>query len=152
MRGYTRWVPRSKSKLGDWHEYATERLREAGYHKGGGRERVVGLLAGKSCAVSALEIDAELNGVGRATVYRALDQLEQLGLIRRIELGLDSTGFEKVGPQGHHHHHIVCSNCGKVIPFEDQPLEKAIRAIAKRSGVSLESHDVTLRGTCTGCD
>jgi Fur family transcriptional regulator, ferric uptake regulator len=134
-----------------WAEYALERLSEAGYRSGGSRRQVVELLSDEGCAITAMELDKRLQDVGRATVYRALDQLEELGLVQKIDVGADSTGYEKVDPQGHHHHHIVCTNCSKVVPFEDPQLEKVIRRLSSGAGFKIESHDVTLRGTCEDC-
>lgn len=135
----------------EWSEYALARLSEAGYRSGGGRRKVVEMLGHQDCALTALEIDRRLDGVGRATVYRALEQMEDLSLIQRIEVGGDSAGFEKIDPEGHHHHHIVCNTCGKVVPFEDPKLERAIHEASKRDGFSIRSHEITLRGTCEDC-
>jgi Fur family ferric uptake transcriptional regulator len=112
---------------------------------------VVELLADEGCALSALEIDRRLPEVGRATVYRALEQLETLGLIQRVDVKGDAAGFERVDPSGHHHHHIVCEQCGRVVAFEDEGLERAITALADRPDFSVSSHDVTLRGECATC-
>jgi Fur family transcriptional regulator, ferric uptake regulator len=134
-----------------WTERALGALSEAGFRSGGGRRQVVELLGGESCALTALEIDRRLPGVGRATVYRALEQLEDLGLIRRVDVKADAAGFERVDPGGHHHHHIVCEHCGRVIAFEDEGLERAILALAERPDFNVSSHDVTLRGECVTC-
>lgn len=133
-----------------WSEYSTRRIAEAGLRRSAPRQRVIDLLASRNCAVTALAIDAELEGVGRATVYRAIEQLEELGLIQKVDLGGSAQGFEKLEPSGHHHHHIVCDKCGKVEPFEDEGLEKAIHGI-KRKGFKLETHEVTLHGRCADC-
>jgi Fur family ferric uptake transcriptional regulator len=134
-----------------WADHALSRLSEAGYRRGGSRNRVVELLGNQDCAITPLELDARLNGVGRATVYRAIEQLEELGLLQRIDIGGDSTAYEKVDPRGHHHHHLVCDTCGKVIAFEDEALEKAIHSISTRDGFRVETHEITLRGTCRNC-
>lgn len=134
-----------------WAEHALDRLNEAGYRRGGSRSQVVGLLGDQTCAITALELDERLDGVGRATVYRTLEQLEQLGLVQKIDLGGDSAGYEKVDPAGHHHHHIVCTGCGKVVPFEDPGLERAIHSLSGHDGFEIDSHDITLRGTCPEC-
>ncbi|MBK5231902.1 MAG: transcriptional repressor [Thermoleophilia bacterium] len=138
-------------KSATWAEYALDQLSEAGYRSGGSRRKVVELLGDQSCAITALELDERLKGVGRATVYRALEQMEELGLTQKIDVGGDSAGFEKVDPEGHHHHHIVCTDCGKVVPFEDKQLEKVIHEVSKRDGFQIESHDITLKGTCEDC-
>ena len=134
-----------------WAEYALDSLSEAGYRRGGSRRKVVEMLGNQSCAITALEMDDQLKGVGRATVYRALEQMEELGLIQKIDVGGDSAGYEKVDPEGHHHHHIVCTDCGKVVPFEDKQLEKVIHEVSKRDGFQIQSHDITLKGTCEDC-
>jgi Fur family ferric uptake transcriptional regulator len=134
-----------------WSERALVALSEAGFRSGGGRRQVVELLGKQSCALTPLEIDGRLPDVGRATVYRALEQLEGVGLIQRVDLGGDAAGYERVDPGGHHHHHIVCEHCGRVIAFEDDQLENAIVALAKRPDFKVSSHEVTLRGECARC-
>ena len=134
-----------------WSERALGALSEAGFRSGGGRRRVIELLGREDCALTALEIDERLPDAGRATVYRALEQLERLGLVRRVDVGGDAAAYERVDPSGHHHHHIVCERCGRVIAFEDERLEKAIVALAKRPDFKVSSHEVTLRGECARC-
>jgi Fur family ferric uptake transcriptional regulator len=134
-----------------WVGHALEQLSEAGYRRGGSRTRVVEMLGEQDCAITPLELDGRLEGVGRATVYRAIEQLEELGLVQRIDLGGDSTAFEKVDPRGHHHHHLVCNKCGRVIPFEDEDLESAIHSLSTRDGFTIQSHEITLRGICADC-
>jgi Fur family ferric uptake transcriptional regulator len=135
-----------------WSKRALASLSEAGFRSGGGRRQVVDLLGGQGCALTALEIDRRLPDVGRATVYRALEQLERLGLIQRVDVGGEAAGYERVDPGGHHHHHIVCEQCGRVVAFEDDGLEQAIVALAQRPDFSVHSHDVTLRGDCASCE
>ena len=134
-----------------WSQRAITALAEAGFRSGGGRRQVVDLLGTQGCAITALEIDRRLPEVGRATVYRALEQLESLGLIQRVDLGGDAGGYERIDPSGHHHHHIVCEQCGRVIAFEDEGLEQAIVALAKRPDFKVSRHEVTLRGECARC-
>lgn len=133
-----------------WTEHAAVRSAEAGLRRSSPRQRVVDLLAGQDCAVTALEVDAVLDGVGRATIYRTIEQLEELGLVRKVDLGGAALGYEKVEPSGRHHHHIVCDSCGKVEPFEDEALERAIHKIESK-GFKLKSHEVTLHGQCADC-
>jgi Fur family ferric uptake transcriptional regulator len=139
------------TEAGRWADRAVTALSEAGFRSGGGRRQVVDLLSEEGCALTALEIDKRLPGVGRATVYRALEQLEELGLIQRVDVRGDAAGFERVDPSGHHHHHIVCERCGRVVAFEDENLERAILKLAERPDFNVSSHDVTLRGECVTC-
>jgi Fur family ferric uptake transcriptional regulator len=134
-----------------WTDRALRALSDAGFRSGGGRRQVVELLGEEGCALTALEIDRRLPSVGRATVYRALEQLEGLGLIQRVDVRGDAAGYERVDPGGHHHHHIVCERCGRVIAFEDDRLEQAIVALGSRPDFTVSSHEVTLRGECDRC-
>lgn len=127
-----------------------KRLDEAGYRSGAARREVVELLAGESCALTALEIDRRLDSVGRASVYRTLDQLERLHLIQRVEIGGDAAGYERVDPK-HHHHHLVCEDCGRLSPFASEELETAIARISREAEFEVAAHDVVLRGTCPTC-
>jgi Fur family ferric uptake transcriptional regulator len=133
-----------------WAEQAIGRLNEAGFRSGAARRRVIELLDGESCALTALEIDRRLPSVGRATVYRTLEQLEQLELVYRVDVGGETAAYERNDP-GLHHHHMVCVHCDRLVPFSDPDLEKAIHAIAERTDFEVSAHDVLLRGVCPQC-
>jgi Fur family ferric uptake transcriptional regulator len=138
-----------------WAEHALQTLQAAGHRRGGARTAVVEALARHDCAVTALDLDDELRSrrppVGRASVYRALEQLEQLGLVQRIEVSRGTAGYERIDPTGHHHHHAICRDCGRMVPFEDPSLEKAIEGLSDRMQFDITQHDVVLRGRCDRC-
>jgi Fur family ferric uptake transcriptional regulator len=133
-----------------WAERAKTRLNEAGFRAGAARQKVIELLGGESCAITALEIDRRLPNVGRASVYRTLEQLEQLELVHRVDVGGEVVAFERNDPGGHHHH-MVCVRCGRLVPFSDPRLEGAIEAIGERAEFEITAHDVLLRGVCPRC-
>jgi Fur family transcriptional regulator, ferric uptake regulator len=138
-----------------WAEHALTALQRAGYRRGGARTAVVEALARHECAVTALELDDELRRrkppVGRASVYRALEQLEQLGLVQRLEVTRGTAGYERVEPDGEHHHHAICRDCGRMVPFEDPSLERAIAKLSGELSFEVTDHDVVLRGRCERC-
>lgn len=138
-----------------WSEHALSRLAEAGYKRGGARTAVVETLAAHKCAVTALELEDELRQrdvrVGRASVYRALELLEELHLVQRFEIERGTAGYERIDPSGHHHHHAICRRCGRMEPFEDRGLEQAIGQVAKEVPFEVAEHDVVLRGLCERC-
>jgi Fur family ferric uptake transcriptional regulator len=133
-----------------WAERAKTRLNEAGFRAGAARQKVIELLGGESCAITALEIDRRLPSVGRASVYRTLEQLEQLELVHRVDVGGEVVAFERNDPGGHHHH-MVCVRCGRLVPFFDPALERAIEDIGGRAEFEITAHDVLLRGICPRC-
>jgi Fur family ferric uptake transcriptional regulator len=138
-----------------WAEHALAALQRAGYRRGGARTAVVEALARHDCAVTALDLDEELRrrkpAVARASVYRALEQLEHLGLVQRIEVARGAAGYERVEPGGHHHHHAICRSCGRMVPFEDASLERAIARLSDQISFDVTEHDVVLRGRCERC-
>lgn len=138
-----------------WAEHARATLQAAGFRRGGARTAVIEALARHDCAVTALQLDDELRRrkppVGRASIYRALEQFEELGLVLRIEMTRGTAAYERVEPSGHHHHHAICRNCGKLETFEDDDLERAIHRVSSRMSFEISEHDVVLRGFCERC-
>jgi Fur family ferric uptake transcriptional regulator len=139
-----------------WADEAGERLASAGYRRGGARQAVVELLARQRCALSVLEIEDALRDagrqVGRASIYRVIEELEELGLVTRLDLGTGTARFEPADPAGdRHHHHLLCDECGDLVPFHDAELERVIGRVSKRLPHSVSGHDVTLHGSCTSC-
>jgi Fur family transcriptional regulator, ferric uptake regulator len=139
----------------EWVEHAQERLARAGYRRGGARRAVVDLLSRQECALTAQEIDDRLRAggraVGRASVYRTLEQLTELHLVARLEVGQDAARYEPLHPSGDHHHHLVCDRCGRVTPFEDSALENAIDRLSRRVRFDVGDHEVVLHGECERC-
>jgi Fur family transcriptional regulator, ferric uptake regulator len=139
-----------------WYDHAHSVLQVAGLNRGGARDRVIDLLAEQPCAVTAVEIEEALRATdrptGRATIYRVLDLLVDHGLVERVATGGSQTRFERISPSGHHHHHLVCDQCGRLVAFDDPGLERAIDRLSDRLGVRVESHEVLLRGACDQCD
>jgi len=138
-----------------WETAAHERLSAAGHRTGGAREAVVKLLAGQSCCLSAQEISDRLrksgSDIGLASVYRALDVLQGVGLVQRIELGEGPSRYEPVAADGDHHHHAVCDRCGRITAFEDERLERRLEQLAGTLRHSMSGHDLVIHGRCARC-
>ena len=139
----------------EWAKHVRRVLGDAGYRSGGAREAVVRLLERQDCCLSAQEIFDRLRSarrpVGIASVYRALDTLAELRLVKRIDAGDGIARYEPLRPDGDHHHHLVCRDCGKVEAFSDAHLERAIDRAAGSSGYAVEEHEVVLTGACASC-
>lgn len=138
-----------------WMDWVYSELRVAGLKRGGARDRIIGVLAEQSCALTAIEIEQALQAEGtpiaRASVYRVLELLVEHGLVERVVVGEGQTRFEPVQPNGRHHHHLVCDQCGRLVAFDDPGLELAIDRLSDRLGVRVESHEILLRGDCGTC-
>lgn len=140
-----------------WVERAELALAAAGYKRGGARRAVLELLDEQECALTALEIEDALRArsgrrrVSRASVYRILDELERLGLLKRVETGHAMVRYERVHELEQHHHHLVCDRCGLVTPFSDAGLEREIDRLSKRVPLSVSEHEIVLHGACPDC-
>ena len=139
----------------DWAGHALHRLAAAGFRRGGARRAVIEVLAAEPCAVSALDIEQRIRRagrrVGRASVYRVLEQLTELDLVNKLDLGAETASYERSGPGGDHHHHMVCDRCGKVLPFEDPGLERAVTKVTGGAGFEVRDHEIVLHGACDSC-
>jgi Fur family transcriptional regulator, ferric uptake regulator len=145
----------SAARIESWSELALGALGEGGRRPGGAKRAVVGLLSRQDCCLSAQEIAERLrvegDRVGTASVYRALDALHGAGLVQRVELGDGGARYEALVPGGDHHHHVVCDRCGRITPFEDGALERAIGRLGTRLGHEVRGHEIVLRGECPRC-
>jgi Fur family transcriptional regulator, ferric uptake regulator len=138
-----------------WVQRAEARLAASGHKRGGARRAVVELLDAQQCALTAVEIEDALCGeqrrVSRASVYRILDELERLGLVQRVETGQAMVRYERVCEHEEHHHHLVCDECGVVMPFSDKALESAIETLSERVPLKVSEHEIVLHGSCQDC-
>jgi len=141
--------------MGHWSEHAMQTLANAGFRRGGARQAVIELLDQQPCALTVLDIEDRLRSgdgrtAGRASIYRAVDELVGLDLLTRVDVGDGVARFEPQRSHAHHHH-LVCDGCGRLEPFEDDALESAIRGLASRVSFDVSDHDVTLHGCCEDC-
>ena len=137
-----------------WETHALSSLAGAGRRAGRARQLVIALLARQRCCLTANEIFEALRRkdrkIGLASVYRALEQLTSLQLVQRLEFP-DAARYEPMPPSGEHHHHVICESCGKVEPFADGRLERALDRVGEAVGFHVDAHDVLLRGACADC-
>jgi Fe2+ or Zn2+ uptake regulation protein len=128
-------------------------LDEAGYRLTEPRRAVAELVAAREGHFTANDIleDARARdlGIGRATVFRALDLFTVLEVLERIDLPSGDHAYVPCEPQ--HHHHIVCEGCGAVTDVADLGLGAAIEEIQGRTGWQVETHRLELYGRCPAC-
>ena len=83
--------------------------------------------------------------IGYATVYRTLKLLVESGLANKRQFGDGQTRYEVAGE---HHDHLICTECGKILEFEDEEIERLQERIAARLGFSVTGHRHELYGLC----
>ena len=119
------------------------------------REIVLSVLLDAQDHLTAEEVYNEIkkehtdSNIGIATVYRALSFLEEVDLITSIAFGTDGKKYESNAKS--HHDHLICTNCGKIIEFIDDEIEKRQDKIAKKNKSKITSHSMQLYGTCETC-
>ena len=89
-------------------------------------------------------------GVGYATVYRTLKLLKDSGVAFERHFG-DGVSRYEVADEGEHHDHLICLDCGKIVEFEDDEIERLQEALARKRGFELRRHKHELYGTCGDC-
>lgn len=108
---------------------------------------VLNVLAERRCHLTAEEILESMDNIGTATVYRALDHLTELGMVRRLALGKKSAVYEYVRDS---HVHFVCTRCGLVYDIQAD-FSGMVKEAARVCGHSVERVDVTAHGVCSSC-
>lgn len=128
-------------------------LEGAGYRLTGPRRSLAGLIAARSGHFTAEDLLAASHGArggaGRATIFRSLDVLAGLGLIERLDLPSGEHAFVACEPA--HHHHVVCSSCGRSMEVDDHGLESVASAIGRETGWRVDTHRLELFGLCPTC-
>ncbi len=87
--------------------------------------------------------------VGRMTVYRTLDLLCDLGLLRPVYQGTGAAHY--ILMHGGRHHHLICTGCGRIFEFDECDLDDAPDRIAQRFDFEVRGHLLELYGTCADC-
>ena len=153
-------MPRCMGKGPPWLH---AQLRGHGYRCTMPREAVLEVLRGTLDHLSAEEIylavHRRLPNIGLTTVYRTLDLLVRMGVVVKFEFGDGRARFELAGhPQGKgHHHHLVCTVCGKVVDYTDfideevDLLEKTEKGLSKKYDFEIRDHLIQFQGVCGSC-
>ena len=98
---------------------------------------------------TAEELSAAVPAVGRATVFRTLRLLQDLGTVCLVVLD-DGTSEYRLAEAGHHHH-LVCSSCGRVSDIAGCDLTDLLRTVSADTGFEVEAHRLELYGRCSDC-
>lgn len=128
-------------------------LIQRGYRLTAARETILRALVESSGHVTAdglVElVHRESPRIGRMTVYRTLELLCDLGLMRPIYQGTGAAHFILMD-QGHHHH-LICSRCERVVEFDECVVGDLPDVIGRRFGFEMQGHILEFFGVCPEC-
>lgn len=117
-------------------------------------DAVLRAVRGEPDFLSAADVFTKLKtagvSVGLATVYRNLASLAASGVLDQIR-SADGTMLYRECGDSHHHHHLVCRDCGRTEEFNLEGLEATLEKLAGKHGFSEIDHVVELSGICTDC-
>ncbi|WP_226584941.1 Fur family transcriptional regulator [Halobacillus litoralis] len=133
-------------------EKALQKLKEKGYKRTKQRERILDIFVKQDQYIAAKEILREIQtdfpGVSYDTIYRNLYMLTDVDILEATELGGEK--HFRLGCETHgHHHHFICTECGKTKSIEFCPMENLNESL---SGYDVENHKFEIYGKCPQCN
>ena len=132
----------------------TTRLRREDRKITGPRAAILEILHQHRHPLTNKEIYAELpkGGCDLVTIYRAMQLLEKLGMVKRFDFGDGTARFELVGEgDDGHHHHLICTQCAQVVKIGECFPAEIERRIAKQNGFHAVTHRLEFFGVCPDC-
>lgn len=141
-----------------WHR----RFRGLGYRLTVPRRAILTVLSRTSKHLSAEDIYHTVHkvypAIGLTTVYRTLELLVQMGLVFKFDFGDGRSRYElATGPNVKHHHHLVCTNCGRIIDYSElineevKLLSQVEKTLSKKYSFRINNHQIYFLGLCDRC-
>jgi len=124
-------------------------LVRSGHRLTAPRRQLLEVMDGLGDRFTADQVLAASPRVGRATVFRTLRLMQELGVVCQVVLDDGGVAYRLGG--GAHHHHVVCSECGAVTDFSSHDIEDLVQELGRRVGFELDSHRLELYGRCDRC-
>ena len=140
----------------DLHETVQTRLRRVGQRYTPKRRALVDSLGSARTPMSIGDVLEASAGLPQSSAYRNLAVLEQAGVVRRVVTEEGYARFELTEDLTEHHHHLICSRCGRVedvrVPDDvETTIDRTLDRVARRTGFAKVSHRLDLIGTCRNC-
>jgi Fur family ferric uptake transcriptional regulator len=133
-----------------------QRLQLAGHLVTPPRAAVVRAIAAQPRPFTASQLCAAVAerspSIGRATIFRTLELLEQEGILDRLHSLKGDASYVTRDPQRpRRHHYLVCAACDGVTEVEDPRLDTLLHSVAARHAFRAEGHLVEIFGRCPEC-
>ncbi len=129
-------------------------LRKHGYKLTPQRRVIIGAIIDShehlTPAALHARVHREHRSIGLVTIYRTIEILTELGLICEMHAGGSCRSYLMRRPS-EHHHHLICSDCGRVIDFTDCGLGKLERRLAADTNFKINGHLLEFLGQCRQC-
>ena len=127
-------------------------LRQAGYRLTQPRLAVLQVLQEDDASLSPEKVHQRgkeiYQPLGLVTVYRTLDLLDELGLVRRVHSEQRCHSYASAGAE---RHYLICQKCHRVIEFPCDGLDGLIEGVRRRTGYTITDHLLELSGVCPAC-
>ena len=127
--------------------------RLAGRRLTGSRRAIADLIAAREGHFTAADLAADAASrrlrLGRATIFRSLELLTELGLVERVDLPSGEHAYVRC--HAAHHHHVICSRCGRTELVPDTGIDRVADDASARTGFRIDGHRLELWGLCPGC-
>ena len=135
------------------HEFV-DYLKQRGFKVTQQRLAILEAVFGTHDHFSAEQLHRQLSETGTkvslATVYRTVNVLVEGGFLEALDVGGGQLLYEHV--LGHHHHdHLVCVGCGKIVEFVSDEIERLQEEEAKKKGFRITHHSLRIFGHCESC-
>ena len=148
-----RAATKSKTQAEDRFAIFKEHLRRQGLKSTAQRDDIAKVFFAANGHISVEELYNDVKRVnphiGYATVYRTMKLLTECGLVLERHFRDGEARYESAG--GHHHDHLICESCGKIVEFEEPRIESLQSEVARRLGFELSGHKMELYGRCADC-
>jgi len=130
----------------------THALRDAGYRLTQPRRAILQVLEENEAGLTAEDMHRRgktlCPKLGLVTVYRTLELLGELGLVRRVHSEQRCHSYVSAGDG---HHHLICQVCHRVIEFPCAGLDELLQSVSVRTGYVITGHLLELTGLCPEC-
>jgi Fur family transcriptional regulator, ferric uptake regulator len=137
------------------HGLVEQRLRQISQRYTSGRRAVVELLAEAGNPMSIEDIASQAPRLPRSSAYRHLVDLQQAGVVRRVAVNDEYFRFELAEEITEHHHHLLCTTCGRVIDVTptaafELAMARYMEKLATVNGFLSLDHRLDVLGACRG--
>ena len=138
------------------HDLVSDRLQQTDLRYTTSRRAIVAVLSQSDRPLTLPEILSADTSLSQSSAYRNLGELTTAGVVHRIVVGDSFAHYELAEDLSSHHHHLVCTNCGRIDDYTapatlERELHRTLDDIVEQTGFAITAHRLDLLGTCRNC-